>query len=180
MSKKSTLYIIVGIFLICTRFWINFGSQYLDISNDIIGYFLIIMGMKDLRTMNSRFKKCFFYTLLGFAGAIASQVIMVIDWGKSEAVMLSIAIGIGVAFAIYITYYFTEALVLEAKARERIGAVRNYQFAWVMMGIVMFANYFIFKSRVSTYSILFSIFLSILVAYYCFLINSSSSQIFED
>jgi len=36
MNKKNSIFVIIGIFLICTRFWVSFGTVNIDISNDII------------------------------------------------------------------------------------------------------------------------------------------------
>ena len=57
MNKKNSIFVIIGIFLICTRFWVSFGTVNIDISNDIVGYILIFLGINNMKELNSRFKK---------------------------------------------------------------------------------------------------------------------------
>ena len=71
MNKKNSIFIIIGIFLICTRFWVSFGTVNIDISNDIVGYILIFLGINNMKELNSRFKKGMFLSLAGLAGAIS-------------------------------------------------------------------------------------------------------------
>lgn len=118
MNKKNSIFVIIGIFLICTRFWVSFGTVNIDISNDIVGYILIFLGINNMKELNSRFKKGMFLSLAGLAGAILSQYLIARDWPVPET-MYSIAIGISVVFAIYFTYYYTEALVMEARIQEK-------------------------------------------------------------
>ena len=112
MNKKNSIFVIIGIFLICTRFWVSFGTVNIDISNDIIGYILIFLGINNMKELNSRFKKGMILSLAGLAGAILSQYLIARAWPVPET-MYSIAIGISVVFAIYFTYYYTEALVMD-------------------------------------------------------------------
>ena len=100
MNKKNSIFVITGIFLICTRFWVSFGTVNIDISNDIVGYILIFLGINNMKELNSRFKKGMFLSLAGLAGAILSQYLIARDWPVPET-MYSIAIGISVVFAIY-------------------------------------------------------------------------------
>ena len=74
MNKKNSLLVLIGIFLICTRFWISIGPVHIDITNDIVGYILIFIGMKDLKSLNSRFKKGTILSVIGFAAAILSRI----------------------------------------------------------------------------------------------------------
>ena len=116
MNKKNSLFVLIGIFLICTRFWISIGSVHIDITNDIVGYILIFIGMKDLKSLNSRFKKGMILSVAGLISAVLSQYLISRDWPSSPETMYSIAIGISVVFAIYFTYYYTEALIIDRKS----------------------------------------------------------------
>ena len=147
MNKKNSLFVITGIFLICTRFWVSFGTVNIDISNDIVGYILIFLGINNMKELNSRFKKGMFLSLAGLAGAILSQYLIARDWPVPET-MYSIAIGISVVFAIYFTYYYTEALVMEARIQEKTAVTRNYQITWLLMSAGIFVHYFAFKSTI--------------------------------
>lgn len=180
MNKKNTLLILVGIFMICTRFWISFGIVHIDISNDIIGYILIFLGMRELAGLNSRFKKGLIISIIGFVGAVLSQYLIARDWPASPETMYSIAIGISVVFAIYFTYYYTEALIMEAKVQEKTAVTRNYQVTWLLLSAGIFIHYFAFKSSTTMLSILVEAFIAMISLYYCFSVFSSSRQLYED
>lgn len=180
MNRKNMLFVIVGILLISTRMWLSFGTVYFDITNDIIGFVLIILGMKDLRTLNSRFKKGFVMSLLGLLASAASQLIMVIDWKEAESSMLTAAIGLGVIFNIYFTYYFTEALILTAKAQEKLAVTRNYQSSWLLLSGCLFVHYFVFKANTSIGSILLEALIAVLAFFYCYTVYTTSKQLYED
>ena len=139
MNKKNSIFVIIGIFLICTRFWVSFGTVNIDISNDIVGYILIFLGINNMKELNSRFKKGMFLSLAGLAGAILSQYLIARAWPVTET-MYSIAIGISVVFAIYFTYYYTEALVMEARIQEKTADTRNYQLTWLLMSAGIFIH----------------------------------------
>ena len=148
MNKKNSIFVIIGIFLICTRFWVSFGTVNIDISNDIVGYILIFLGINNMKELNSRFKKGMFLS------------------------MYSIAIGISVVFAIYFTYYYTEALVMEARIQEKTAVTRNYQITWLLMSAGIFVHYFAFKSTITMWSILVEALIAVITIYYCFLVFS--------
>ena len=167
MNKKNSIFVITGIFLICTRFWVSFGTVNIDISNDIVGYILIFLGINNMKELNSRFKKGMFLSLAGLAGAIPET-------------MYSIAIGISVVFAIYFTYYYTEALVMEARIQEKTAVTRNYQITWLLMSAGIFIHYFAFKSTITMWSILVEALIAVITIYYCFLVFSTSRQLYED
>lgn len=179
MNKKNSLLVIIGIFLICTRFWVSFGTVNIDVSNDIVGYILIFLGMKDLKGLNSRFKKGMILSLAGLAGAVLSQYLIARAWPIPET-MYSIAIGISVVFAIYFTYYYTEALVMEARIQEKSAVTRNYQVTWLLMSVGIFVHYFAFKSTITMWSILVEALIAVITIYYCFLVFSTSKQLYED
>lgn len=179
MNKKNSIFVIIGIFLICTRFWVSFGTVNIDISNDIVGYILIFLGINNMKELNSRFKKGMILSLAGLAGAILSQYLIARAWPVPET-MYSIAIGISVVFAIYFTYYYTEALVMEARIQEKTAVTRNYQITWLLMSAGIFVHYFAFKSTITMWSILVEALIAVITIYYCFLVFSTSKQLYED
>ena len=180
MNKKNSLFVLIGIFFICTRFWISFGAVHIDITNDIIGYILIFLGMKDLSSLNSRFKKGTILSVIGFAAAILSQYLIARDWPAAPENMYSISIGISVVFSIYFTYYYTEALVMEARIQEKNAVTRNYQVTWLLLAAAIFIHYFAFKSATTMWSILVEALIVVLSLYYCFSVFSTSRQLYED
>lgn len=119
MNKKNSIFVITGIFLICTRFWVSFGTVNIDISNDIVGYILIFLGINNMKELNSRFKKGMFLSLAGLAGAILSQYLIARDWPVPET-MYSIAIGISVVFAIYLPIIIQKPLSWKQGYRKKL------------------------------------------------------------
>ena len=180
MNKKNSLFVLIGIFLICTRFWISIGSVHIDITNDIVGYILIFIGMKDLKSLNSRFKKGMILSVAGLISAVLSQYLISRDWPSSPETMYSIAIGISVVFAIYFTYYYTEALIMEARIQEKNAVTRNYQITWLLLSAGIFIHYFAFKASTTVYSILVEALITVITIYYCFSVFSTSKQLYED
>ena len=94
--------------------------------------------------------------------------------------MLTISLGITVIFAIYFTYYFTEALIMESNIQEKSAVTRNYQMTWLILSAAVFAHFMIFGSTISLYSILVEALVGICALYYCFTVYSSSKQLYED
>ena len=83
-------------------------------------------------------------------------------------------------FAIYFTYYYTEALVMEARIQEKSAVTRNYQVTWLLLSAGIFVHYFAFKSSITMASILVEALIAIMTLYYCFSVFSTSKQLYED
>lgn len=178
MNKKSLNLILIGVFLILVRFLITIGDIRIDVTNDTLGFALIILGSKDFKKLNSLAKKSFVVAILGFIGAIASQLINCLAWDSTiEDTMHSIAIGISVIFAIYYTYYFIEALMMEAKVQGRQAATRNYQVIWFVVAALVFAHYFIFMSTISLQSTVTEALIVIVAMYSCLTIKNTAKQL---
>ena len=111
---------------------------------------------------------------------ILSQYLIARDWPAAPENMYSIAIGISVVFAIYFTYYYTEALVMEARIQEKNAVTRNYQVTWLLLAVAIFIHYFAFKSATTMWSILVEALIVVLSLYYCFSVFSTSRQLYED
>lgn len=179
MNKKSLILMLVGVFFIMVRFLVSVGGVRIDITNDIIGYILILAGISSFKKLNSLARKSFFVAILGLVGAVASQVINCISWNSSvESTMYSISIGISVVFGIYFTYYFIEALMMEAKVQEKQAVTRNYQIIWFVLAAVVFAHYFVFMSIISIASTAIEALIVIISMYSCLTIYSSAKQLF--
>ena len=57
MNKKNIILILVGILIISMRFNVTFGHINIDVTNDCVGFLLIIIGVLPMINRNSRFKK---------------------------------------------------------------------------------------------------------------------------
>ena len=174
MNKKNIILILVGILIISMRFNVTFGHINIDVTNDCVGFLLIIIGVLPMINRNSRFKKS------GIIASVIAQVINFIDWQEAAGSMLTISLGITVIFAIYFTYYFTEALIMESNIQEKSAVTRNYQMTWLILSAAVFAHFMMFGSTISLYSILVEALVGICALYYCFTVYSSSKQLYED
>lgn len=180
MNKKNIIFILIGIFLISLRFNVSVGHVIIDVTNDCIGFLLIVLGSIPMMKRNSLFKKAGIVSIVGLAACVIAQVINFIDWQEAAATMLSISMGITVIFAIYFTYYFTEALVMESNVQEKSAATRNYQMTWLILSAAIFVHFMAFGSSITLYSILVEAVVGICALYYCFSVYSSSRQLYED
>ena len=111
MNKKNIILILIGIFFVSLRFNISFGHITIDIANDCIGFLLIILGAVHMMNRNSLFKKAGVVSVIGLIASVIAQAINFVDWQDAAQTMSAISMGITVIFAIYFTYYFTEALI---------------------------------------------------------------------
>ena len=91
---------------------------------------------------NSRFKKSGI-AIVGFIASVIAQIINFIDWQEAAGSMLTISLGITVIFAIYFTYYFTEALIMESNIQEKSAVTRNYQMTLLILSAAVFAHFMI-------------------------------------
>lgn len=119
-------------------------------------------------------------SIAGLIASIAAQVINFINWQDAAGTMLSISMGITVIFAIYYTYYFTEALIMEANIQEKSAATRNFQMTWLILSAAIFVHFMAFGASITLYSILVEAVVGICAIYYCFSVYSSSRQLYED
>ena len=180
MNKKNIILILIGIFLISLRFNVTFGHINIDITNDCVGFLLIVLGAVHMMHRNSLFKKAGIVSIAGLIASIAAQVINFINWQDAAGTMLSISMGITVIFAIYYTYYFTEALIMEANIQEKSAATRNFQMTWLILSAAIFVHFMAFGASITLYSILVEAVVGICAIYYCFSVYSSSRQLYED
>lgn len=72
--------------------------------------------------------------ILGTAAAVIGQALLFKDWGDSASQMRTMAAGLSTIFTIYFTYYFTEAIILEAKFQEKSAATRSFRIVWLLLG----------------------------------------------
>ena len=95
MNKKNIILILVGILIISMRFNVTFGHINIDVTNDCVGFLLIIIGVLPMINRNSRFKKSGIVAIVGFIASVIAQVINFIDWqeaahGRAPAVATAV------------------------------------------------------------------------------------------
>ena len=84
MNKKNIILILVGILIISMRFNVTFGHINIDVTNDCVGFLLIIIGVLPMINRNSRFKKSGIVAIVGFIASVIAQIINFIDWQDRE------------------------------------------------------------------------------------------------
>ena len=83
MNKKNIILILVGILIISMRFNVTFGHINIDVTNDCVGFLLIIIGVLPMINRNSRFKKSGIVAIVGFIASVIAQIINFIDWQEA-------------------------------------------------------------------------------------------------
>ena len=180
MNKKNIILILVGILIISMRFNVTFGHINIDVTNDCVGFLLIIIGVLPMINRNSRFKKSGIVAIVGFIASVIAQIINFIDWQEAAGSMLTISLGITVIFAIYFTYYFTEAIILEAKFQEKSATTRSFRIVWLLLGALVFIHYIAFMSNISLASILVGAGSGICAIYYCSTMLTACKQLYME
>lgn len=134
MNKKNISLILIGILLLVLQFYVRVGNATIDVFSDVIGFILIVIGILPLAPRNVLFKKARLAAILGTAAAVIGQALLFKDWGDSASQMRTMAAGLSTIFTIYFTYYFTEAIILEAKFQENLPQhvlSESYGCCWV-------------------------------------------------
>ena len=65
------------------RFNVTFGHINIDVTNDCVGFLLIIIGVLPMINRNSRFKKSGIVAIVGFIASVIAQIINFIDWQEA-------------------------------------------------------------------------------------------------
>ena len=130
MNKKNISFILAGFLLLTLQFNVKIGSVYIDIFNDILAAVLITACAFPLGGRNVVFKKFRVLSVVSIIFIILGQVInflMVIMGGDNA---LKVVSGVATIFNIYLTYYFTEGLILEAKFQDKSALTRSLRLVW--------------------------------------------------
>lgn len=180
MNKKNISLILAGILLLVLQFHIQIGTAAIDIFSDVIAFILIILGIRNLVPRNVLFKKSRNVSFIGLAAAIIGQGLLFMDWGDAASEMSTLSAGLSTIFTIYFTYYFTEAIVLEAKFQEKSAATRSFRIIWLLMGALIFIHYIAFMSNISIASILVEAVAVICTIYYCSSMLTACSQLYME
>lgn len=166
--------------MISLRFMVSIGFVNIDISNDIIAFILIIIGVNGMANRNKMFKKTRINAYLGLLFAVAAQVINCFNWGADTETMHAIAYGLTTVFAIYFSYYFTEALILEAKFQEKSASTSSFNVTWLVLSASIFVHFMAFSSTVNTASIIVEAIIGICAIYYCSTVFTGCKQLYME
>ncbi len=180
MNKKNITLICAGIMLLTLQFNIHIGTAVIDIFSDVIAFALILAGSLGLARRNVMFKRSRNMSVLGLIFASVGQFLHLFDWGSSASQINVAVLGLSTIFAIYFTYYFNEAIMLESKFQDKAALTRSFRTLWMLLGILLFVNYIAFMSNLSMVSLLTQAITIIFSIYYCSSVLSSCRQLYMD
>lgn len=180
MNKKHITLILIGILLLLLQFHIHIGTATIDICSDVLAFFLIILGTFPLQSRNIHFKKCRNVSILGLLAAIAGQTATILYNAIAVPQILTLSLGLSTIFTIYYTYYFTEALTLEAKFQEKSAVTRSFRITWFVLGAFLFIHYMVALTNINLASILVNAVTVIIGIYYCTTVFTACKQLYMD
>lgn len=180
MNKKNISFILAGIILLILQFNIKIGSATIDVCSDIIAYILIIIGIMPLTKRNIMFKKSRNVSFVGLVAAIGCQAVSFIDWGDTASTVTTTVSALSTIFTIYFTYYFSEAIILEAKFQDKSATTRSLRVTWALFGVFIFVHYIAFMSNVSIAALIVQAVVAICGIYYCSQILTACNQLYME
>ncbi len=180
MNKKNISLILAGIILLILQFNIKIGSATVDVCSDIVGYILIIIGILPLAVRNVMFKKSRNMAFIGLLVAIGCQGANFIDWGETASTATTVVSAFSTIFTIYFTYYFSEALILEAKFQDKSATTRSLRITWALFGVLIFVHYIAFMSNISIAALIVQAIVAICGIYYCSQVLTACNQLYMD
>lgn len=180
MNKKNISFILAGVILLILQFNIKIGSATIDVCSDIIAYILIIIGIMPLTKRNIMFKKSRNVSFVGLVAAIGCQAVSFIDWGNTASTVTTTVSALSTIFTIYFTYYFSEAIILEAKFQDKSATTRSLRITWALFGVFIFVHYIAFMSNVSIAALIVQAVVAICGIYYCSQILTACNQLYME
>lgn len=180
MNKKNISFILAGVILLILQFNIKIGSATIDVCSDIIAYILIIIGIMPLTKRNIMFKKSRNVSFVGLVAAIGCQAVSFIDWGDTASTVTTTVSALSTIFTIYFTYYFSEAIILEAKFQDKSATTRSLRVTWALFGVFIFVHYIAFMSNVSIAALIVQAVVAICGIYYCSQILTACNQLYME
>lgn len=180
MNKKNISFILAGVILLILQFNIKIGSATIDVCSDIIAYILIIIGIMPLTKRNIMFKKSRNVSFVGLVAALGCQAVSFIDWGDTASTVTTTVSALSTIFTIYFTYYFSEAIILEAKFQDKSATTRSLRVTWALFGVFIFVHYIAFMSNVSIAALIVQAVVAICGIYYCSQILTACNQLYME
>lgn len=176
--KKDIMLILAGIMLLAVEFTVAVGNIRIDVFSDIAAYILIIAGLAQAVRRNNIFKKCRSTAIKGLLAAVLLQVVYCLP---ADGNIVLFAKGIMTIFFIYFTYYFTEAIALEAKMQDKSAVSRNFRITWGVFGVLIFAYYILLNFNLGDMiPIIVQAVLVMSALYYCYAIAGACGQLYME
>ena len=176
MNKKNITLILIGIILLTLQFNVHIGKIYFDIFNDIIAMVLIAIGGFPIAGRNVLFKKMRIMIVIGFILTVLGQIMNFVIAYSGGNNATNIITGLSTISNIYLTYYFTEGLILEAK----LALTRSLRLIWAIYGILVFANFIAAMSGIPLIAIFVQVLSVIFAIYYCSSVLTACSHLYMD
>lgn len=180
MNKKNISLILAGILLLALKFNIHIGPATIDLFSDVLAFILIWIGIRPLAVRNIMFKKARNIGVIGLVFVTFGQFLNLFDWHEAAANANTLIIALSTIFTIYFSYYFTEALMLEAKFQEKSACTRSFRMIWLIFGVFTFADYIAFMSNVSVAAIVGQSVTAICAIYYISSVRTACNQLYMD
>lgn len=180
MNKKDISFILVGIALISLELNIKLGGITIDIFNDIIGYVLILIGLIPLAGRNSQFKKSRKTAITGILISCAVQFFYFFDFGEHTALAYTFCKAFTTIFFIYLTFYFSESIILESKMQMKAAVTRTLRITWSILGFMAFAYYIAVMSDLSLVVLLAQALSTICSLYYIYVVYNCCHHLYME
>ena len=133
-----------------------------------------------LTKRNIMFKKSRNVSFVGLVAAIGCQAVSFIDWGDTASTVTTTVSALSTIFTIYFTYYFSEAIILEAKFQDKSATTRSLRVTWALFGVFIFVHYIAFMSNVSIAALIVQAVVAICGIYYCSQILTACNQLYME
>lgn len=180
MNKKNITLVLVGFLMILFQFHIKIGPAAVDLFHDTVGYVLILIAMTELALRSKLFKKVRKFAFMGIASSLFVQFLNTLDFTEYAASAETVKYGINVFVFIYATYYFTQALILEAQDQNCLAAVKNFQVTWMVFGGSLFLNFIALMSGIGNLSIIVTIISYLAGLHYAYTTYTACSSLYTE
>lgn len=180
MNKKNITMILIGIMLLVLQFNIRIAGAYVDITCDLVGAILIAVGGFPLTKRNVLFKKMRIIMITGIILSALGIMLGIYGGIADNTYTLQIISGFATFTLIYLTYYFTEGLILEAKFQEKSAVTRSFRVTWFILGALIFVSFITVTSGIYYAVIAAQAATAIFALYYCSSVLTACSQLYME
>lgn len=180
MNKKNITLVLAGFLLILFQFHVRIGSVVIDLFHDTAGCVLMLLGLIELVPRNKLFKKTRKFAFIGIVLSLFVQLLNTMEFGEYTPTAETIKVGITVFFFIYATYYFTEALILEAQSQNNLAVTRNFRLIWTVFGGSLFLHFLALMSGIGNLSMIVMIISYIAGLHYSYTILNACNALYTE
>lgn len=166
----NTFFLVCIVSILLNAAGITFSFPILN----IIGSVGFGIGIMKLPVQGTVVKKAKIYAWISVVLTALIVAIGFLNLENVESEYNMLASGLTTFFYIYLTYYFTEALVEHSKFINELASTRTFRGVWTLTGIIAFLYFIICMSNLTTFIVnVGRIVLLISAIFYCSNINSN-------